>query len=187
MRFELRALVAGLAIATTACTSILGLTDVPDASVGEGQDGQVSAPGDAAAVDGTIDASTSATSAPGDSGDSGMDVVTDAATVVTTVTCTPGGACSPNDCQNGTWACTDAGRVCQETTALPSGTPCGAGGDAGARVCSTGACVACNAGGDCSDPATPCIKKSVDCSAGTSQCKVTGNVADGAPCGTGLY
>ncbi|MDP9151239.1 MAG: hypothetical protein M3O36_15035 [Myxococcota bacterium] len=56
MRFELRALVACLAIAATACTSLLGLTDVPDSSVGDGQDGQVSVPGDAGATDGTGDA-----------------------------------------------------------------------------------------------------------------------------------
>ncbi|MDP9151957.1 MAG: hypothetical protein M3O36_18700, partial [Myxococcota bacterium] len=56
MKFELRAFVACLSIAATACTSILGLTDVPDASVGEAQDGQVSMPVDASGADGTVDA-----------------------------------------------------------------------------------------------------------------------------------
>ena len=102
--------------------------------------------------------------------------------------CIAGGACAPNDCQNGTWACTDAGRLCQETTPVANGTPCGSnGGDGGARVCSGGQCAECNAGGDCSDPAMPCIKKSYGCSSGAPVCAVTGNVADGTSCGTGLY
>ncbi|HXN32341.1 MAG TPA: hypothetical protein VN894_10785, partial [Polyangiaceae bacterium] len=113
----------------------------------------------------------------------------DTTQVVTPPSCLGGGACSPNDCQNGTWVCADAGRVCQETTAVSDGTPCGAttGGDAGAHVCSAGQCAACNAGADCSDPAMPCVRKSYTCTSGTAVCAVTGNVADGTACGTGLY
>src|SRR6202142_3879630 len=98
-----------------------------------------------------------------------------------------GGSCSPRDCQNGTWACVDGGRVCQETTAFDAGTPCGVGGDGGASVCNAGQCVACNAGGDCSDPSAKCVKKTYDCSSGTGVCKVNGNAPDGTSCGMALY
>ena len=98
--------------------------------------------------------------------------------------CIPGGACSPGDCQNGSWACVNGIRACQETSAFDAGTPCGTGGS---RVCNAGQCVACNAGGDCSAAAVPCIKKAYDCASGTAVCKVTGNASDGTPCGAGLY
>ncbi|MGA7122798.1 MAG: hypothetical protein WBY94_22045 [Polyangiaceae bacterium] len=112
----------------------------------------------------------------------------DSTGTVTPPACVGGGACAPNDCQNGTWACTDAGRVCRETTPVADGTPCGAGGgDAGGHVCGAGQCVECNAGGDCSAPNTPCVKKSYSCGSGVAVCAVAGNLADGTSCGTGLY
>ncbi|MGA7119138.1 MAG: hypothetical protein WBY94_03525, partial [Polyangiaceae bacterium] len=100
-------------------------------------------------------------------------------------TCVPGGACSPSDCENGTWACLGGSRVCQATTAFDAGTPCG--GDGGSSVCNAGQCIACNAGGDCSDAVALCVKKAYDCSSGAPVCKVTGNVSDGTACGAGLY
>jgi hypothetical protein len=41
-------------------------------------------------------------------------------------------------------------------------------------------------GGDCSDPATPCVKKRCDCSSGNAKCLVTANAADGMSYGAGL-
>ncbi|MBV9946051.1 MAG: hypothetical protein JOZ69_04295, partial [Myxococcales bacterium] len=96
----------------------------------------------------------------------------------TSVTCVPGGACMPSDCQNGAFACVNGTRTCQATTSLADGTPCGAstagdagassGGSTAAHVCKAGQCVTCNAGADCSDPASPCVKKTFDCSSGSA-------------------
>jgi hypothetical protein len=142
-----------------------------------------------AGVDATLEADSDASPADGARADAGEASVLDAAGEANAPACVPGGSCSPNECQSGTWVCGDAGRVCQELAAVDAGTPCGAlGGDGGARVCIDGQCVACNAGGDCSDPGEPCLEKSYDCSSGTAQCTAVTSVADGTPCGdAGLY
>ena len=44
----------------------------------------------------------------------------------------------------------------------------------------------CIQNGDCSDPATPCIKRTYDCSTGHAVCGAGSNVAEGQPCGAGL-
>jgi hypothetical protein len=66
---------------------------------------------------------------------------------------------------------------------LEAGTPCTGTDDASAHVCSAGQCVACNAGGDCSDPSTPCIRKAYSCNSGSAQCEAVGKVSDGTACG----
>ncbi|MDP9002073.1 MAG: hypothetical protein M3O46_18425, partial [Myxococcota bacterium] len=143
-----------------------------DATIDGGGSNDATAPADAG-VDPSMDASMDETRSR-DSGSSQL------------IPCTAGGACPVSDCQNGTWACTDAGRVCQPTTIVTPGTPCGTAGAASQVCSSTGACVACNAGGDCADALMPCVKKSYDCTSGAAVCRATGNVADGVSCGTGL-
>jgi hypothetical protein len=49
-------------------------------------------------------------------------------------------------------------------------------------VCSGGACVTCTHGGDCTDPAAPCMKKSYDCSTGVAVCMAAGNATNGSAC-----
>ena len=186
-----------LALASTGCLSIVGDFTVGTESDGAADDATV-LPEAGSLHDGTTshEGSSSAGASgpetagdarsPGDAGapsDASVDGALDDGT--NGATCVPGGSCSPGDCQNGTWVCVDGGRTCQATTAFDSGTPCGADGDAGASVCNAGQCVACNAGGDCSDPSAKCVKKTYDCSSGTAICTVSGNVPDGTSCGTG--
>ncbi|HZU85794.1 MAG TPA: hypothetical protein VE987_22870 [Polyangiaceae bacterium] len=197
------AVVGSLAAVAAGCNGILGnqLYGLDDASIhsapeGGSSDGTLDAPSEAAAADGssdgrpndaTLDAGGPADASVDQDAD-GHDGAADASAETGAAQCVPGGGCTPGACQNGTWTCVDGGRVCQETTAVSNGTPCVASADdAGAHVCSAGQCVACNAGGDCSDPATPCVKKSLDCSTGTATCSVSQDVTDGTPCDAGLY
>ena len=179
-----------LTLTGTGCAPILGdftvgaeldgaiddATLLPEAGAGSALDGR-SSPDALGAADGSLrgDAGPVDASAPGvlDGGDDGSAIGS----------CVPGGTCAPGDCQYGTWVCVDGGRACQATTDVDAGTPCGAGGDAGASVCKGGQCVACSAGGDCSDPSVKCVKKTYDCASGAAVCTVSGNAPDGTTCG----
>jgi hypothetical protein len=114
--------------------------------------------------------------------------------------CTDGGACMLGPCLNGEYTCVGGIRVCQETVAVSNGTLChsmqdaGEGGvteDAGQEggvpeVCYSGACVACNVGGDCSIPDS-CQKRTINCNSGLPVCVDAGNQPDNSSCGTDLY
>ena len=93
-------------------------------------------------------------------GDAGTDAPTDAA------------AEAPVDAEGDG----DAGACSTAST----GTPCDGG------VCLAGACVACNAGGNCAD-AGSCVEMSIVCATGAPVCTAAGNTPNGTPCGTNLY
>src|SRR5579883_1811547 len=145
-----------------------------DATVADGAIAKHDAAGRDATTDATLDggAGDGASDAPPDAPDA---ATLDASGAPDVATCTPGGACAPNECQTGSWVCDGGARVCQEASQIDAGTPCGAGGDAGAHVCNAGECVACSAGADCSDPAAPCVKRTYDCSSGSAVCKASAN------------
>lgn len=97
----------------------------------------------------------------------------------TCVACQAGAACtSASPCKAAVISCTTGAAVCQDSGNKPEGADCGGG-----KVCSAGACVACQAGMSCA-PANPCHSGALSCINGTQTCADTGNnVANGAACG----
>jgi hypothetical protein len=95
--------------------------------------------------------------------------------------CTPGLSCTDlGECVHGLTACKNGVSSCVKSENAEDGSTCTAG------VCSGGACVACDAGKDCSDPAS-CQKKKIVCTSGKPVCTASGNKVDGDTCGTNLY
>jgi len=162
-----------LAASTTGCDALIGLSPVPaddDASLGPDGAGEVD--GSLASDDGG-DAPVHPTDGGPREPEGGMGTG-----------CSTGGACTPADCQTGEYVCDDGGRVCSPTGHVADGMPCG---PSASGVCSAGACSSCNAGGDCTDPSNPCVKKTIDCSSGQPVCKFAMNAPDGASCGSSQY
>lgn len=97
----------------------------------------------------------------------------------TCVACQAGAACaSATPCKAAVISCATGAAVCQDSGNKPEGADCGGG-----KVCSAGACVACQAGMSCA-PANPCHSGALSCANGTQTCADTGNnVANGAACG----
>lgn len=97
----------------------------------------------------------------------------------TCVPCQAGAACaSASPCKAAVISCTTGAAVCQDSGNKPEGSDCGGG-----KVCSAGACVACQAGLSCA-PQNPCHSGLLSCANGTQICSDTGtNVANGAACG----
>jgi hypothetical protein len=93
--------------------------------------------------------------------------------------CTAGASCQPtNPCRTGATSCVTGASVCAETGNVPNGTTCGTN-----RVCNSGACVACAAGGACT-PTNPCHTGTLACTTGAPTCQDTGtSVANGTSCG----
>ncbi len=97
--------------------------------------------------------------------------------------CSEGSSCSLPDapCHVGAMSCS-AGSDCVDTGALqPDGTWCGFG-----QVCSSGACVACEAGASCVLEGMPCWAGAIDCSTGSPVCAPEWPQLPGTPCGDGL-
>ncbi|HEY3446038.1 MAG TPA: MYXO-CTERM sorting domain-containing protein [Myxococcales bacterium] len=91
--------------------------------------------------------------------------------------CVSGAACSANaGCQTGTVAC-PAG-TCGNLSNAANGTSCGTD-----KVCFQGACTGCVAGGACTS-ADGCKTGTFSCATGQQVCGLTGNVANGASCGS---
>jgi alpha-tubulin suppressor-like RCC1 family protein len=100
------------------------------------------------------------------------------------VACSDGTSCVPtNPCDQGKLSCTGGAPSCvDQQTTLMDGTTCGTD-----QVCSAGACIACNAGGACSLPATePCRTGATSCNTGQPVCVENGNVTNGNTCGNGM-
>jgi hypothetical protein len=192
---------AALACALSACANILGIKDFTVDDAGS------SAEDAALPIDGPFDTSlgadaadthsppadasrpTDSTQTDGSQSDAPSDVhgsdAPEGGPPDSASTCVPGGRCTPpTDCHDGTFVCGDAGAVCAATTAIADGTPCGT---TAGFVCSGGNCVACNAGGDCSDAGAPCVRSTYACQTGVAVCAVAGNVADGTSCNGTMY
>jgi hypothetical protein len=92
--------------------------------------------------------------------------------------CTANVSCDTgNPCKLGTTSCSTGTSQCREAGNAPNGRGCGAG-----RVCSDGSCVACTPNTACQPSA--CKVGTTSCSTGTSECRETGNAANGSSCGT---
>ncbi len=100
----------------------------------------------------------------------------------TCTACTAGVACtSTNPCHTAATSCATGTSVCTDTGNVAAGTSCGTG-----QVCSsTGTCVACVQGQDCT-PAGACFQSQIQCGSGGPVCTATTTpVAAGTSCGTG--
>jgi hypothetical protein len=96
----------------------------------------------------------------------------------TCAACTANVSCDTgNPCKLGTTSCESGTSQCRETGNAPNGRGCGSG-----QVCSAGSCVACNPNMQCQPSA--CKVGMTSCSTGTSECRETGNAANGSSCGT---
>jgi hypothetical protein len=97
--------------------------------------------------------------------------------------CDAGAACMPTSnadpCVVYTITCSTGAPVCQRSGLKAPGMPCPTG------VCSmSGACVACENGGDCMPAADLCKVGALACSSGAPMCNATAaDRADGHPCG----
>jgi hypothetical protein len=186
VRRALQTAVAGWAVCQLlGCEAILGFKDItlaqgPDADLGAGGDASVDHASDESSPDAALEGERPLPSGDVDAGQ------VDAAILEggPIGTCIPGGDCTPAECQTGQYACSGGSRVCNPTGHVADGTQCGTGTG---HVCSGGSCGVCSAGNDCSDPGTPCVKKTIDCSSGHAACVFAMNVPDGTGCGGGNY
>jgi hypothetical protein len=105
--------------------------------------------------------------AESETADGGSDVadVTDNSDV-SEVSCAPSATCTPD------------ADVCGNA---PNGTPC-----AENAVCFSGACVMCSAGSPCNPNGNACQTGTTSCSTGQATCVLTGDVADGTGCSSGI-
>jgi hypothetical protein len=98
--------------------------------------------------------------------------------------CTAGAPCNPNGnvCQVGATSCATGSTSCGGAANAANGLSCGTN-----AVCFNGACTPCTSGTPCSPGSPPnlCETGTVSCSTGTSTCALTGNVTNGAACGSG--
>ncbi len=98
--------------------------------------------------------------------------------------CTANAACMPTTapCHTGNIVCTTGSPVCVDNGgSAPAGMNCGLN-----QVCSSGNCVACTSGAECTPSNNPCHVGATDCGTGTSVCvDQATNVMDGTACGAG--
>ena len=101
--------------------------------------------------------------------------------------CAAGAACTPtNACHAGVWTCNGTPVCADAGTNVADGTACGTG-----LTCTAGTCAGptCVAGQTCTPTGAPvaCKAYATACDAsGAQSCGVSGNLADGTACGTGL-
>ena len=90
-------------------------------------------------------------------------------------------ACTPtNKCHSGRLSCTSGTPQCMDTGMnVANGTMCGTN-----QYCSNGTCAACTPNVSC-DTGNACKRGTTNCASGTSQCRETGNAANGRGCGNG--
>jgi hypothetical protein len=171
---------AGLAAVVAALGGCLGSAPSLLSSDDGGQDATSSGQEGGASVDGTMgdaapDQSVDGGAESSPPGDGGGDAPVEAAT------CTGAGvACDAGTCQVGKVECDGGAAFCASLGAASDGTGCSDGG-----VCSSGQCVGCMAGLDCSE-AGSCQAMQIDCASGV-MCVPNGNKANGTSCGTNLY
>lgn len=94
--------------------------------------------------------------------------------------CVPGEACVAAPCHGGLTSCAGGATTCDDTGAMPDGTPCGRD-----QVCRAGRCEACVSGQACT-PADACHVGTTVCGSGQQACADVGTpVPDGTTCAAG--